>query len=64
MNRGDRRESIFGDDQNREGFLATLTEACEKTGWEIHAYCLMGNQERCQSMSVNDNVIFRIDSAA
>src|SRR5687768_10912163 len=43
MNRGDRREPIFRDDQDRERFLFTLNEACEKTGWWIHAYCLMGN---------------------
>ena len=28
MNRGDRREPIFKDDQDRECFLATLGEAC------------------------------------
>ena len=43
MNRGDRREAIFADDQDRERFLETLAEACQKTGWQIHAYCLMSN---------------------
>ncbi|HWY32891.1 MAG TPA: transposase [Candidatus Acidoferrum sp.] len=43
MNRGDRREAIFQDDKDREGFLAALAEACGKTGWEVHALCLMGN---------------------
>ena len=43
MNRGDRREEIFRDDADRERFLATLTEACGKTQWQIHAYCLMSN---------------------
>jgi REP element-mobilizing transposase RayT len=43
MSRGDRRELIFKDDQDRRCFLATLGEACEKTGWQLHAYCLMGN---------------------
>lgn len=43
MNRGDRREKIFRDDADRERFLATLTEACRKTQWQIHAYCLMSN---------------------
>jgi len=43
MNRGDRREPIFQDDQDRERFLATLGEACAKTGWQIHALCLMPN---------------------
>ncbi len=43
MNRGDRRADIFGDDVDRQRFLETLTEACEKTGWRVHAYCLMRN---------------------
>jgi putative transposase len=43
INRGDRREDIFGDDGDRVRFLETLTAACQKTGWQIHAYCLMSN---------------------
>ena len=43
MNRGDRREPIFRDDEDRERFLATLGEGCLKTGWQVHAYCLMPN---------------------
>jgi len=43
MNLGDRREAIFEDDKDRERLLETLTEACEKTGWQVHAYCLMSN---------------------
>ncbi len=43
MNRGDRREPIFKDDQDRSRFLDTLSEACHKTGWQIHAWCLMPN---------------------
>jgi len=43
MNRGDRREPIFKDDKDRQCFVATLGEVCEKTGWEVHAFCLMPN---------------------
>jgi len=43
MNPGDRREDIFHDDRDRESFLNTLGEACAKTNWQIHAYCLMWN---------------------
>ncbi len=43
MNRGDRREEIFADDHDRERFLQTLGETCGKTGWQVHAYCLMSN---------------------
>jgi hypothetical protein len=33
MSRGDRREPIFQDDEDRQRFLATLGESCSKTGW-------------------------------
>jgi REP element-mobilizing transposase RayT len=43
MNRGDRREAILEDDEDRGRLLQTLTQASEKTGWQVHAYCLMRN---------------------
>jgi REP element-mobilizing transposase RayT len=43
MNRGDRKEGIVRDWRDRERFLSTLGEACEKTGWQVHAFCLMSN---------------------
>jgi putative transposase len=43
LNRGDRREEIFRDDEDRQRFLITLGEACAKTGWQVHALCLMPN---------------------
>src|SRR5438132_8198755 len=43
MSRGDRREDIYLNDVDRHDFLKTLAEACEKTGWQVHAYCLMRN---------------------
>ena len=43
MNRGDRREPIFKDDEDRDCFMAALNEACQKTGWQLHAWCLMPN---------------------
>ena len=43
MSRGNRRERIFIEDQDRRKFLQMLGEACQKTGWQVHAYCLMGN---------------------
>jgi len=43
MNRGDRREAIFRDDEDRRRFVATLGEACAKADWQVHAYCLMPN---------------------
>ena len=43
MDRGDRQERIFLDDVDRQDWLKTLAEACQKTGWQVHAYCLMNN---------------------
>jgi len=43
MARGNQGQRIFQDDRDRQCFLETLGEACEKTGWRIHAYVLMGN---------------------
>jgi REP element-mobilizing transposase RayT len=35
INRGDRREAIFEDDEDQQRLLKTLTEACEKTDWQL-----------------------------
>lgn len=43
LSRGDRREDIFWDDADRSSFLATLGATCARTGWQVHAYCLMSN---------------------
>ena len=41
MSLGDRLEPIFEDDKDRETLLKTLSQACEKAEWGIHAYFLM-----------------------
>ena len=41
--RGDRRESIYEDDADRQSFLSVLGEVCDTCNWVCHAYCLMGN---------------------
>lgn len=43
MARGDQREAIFYDEEDRSMFLQTLADACVRTGWRCHAYVLMGN---------------------
>ncbi len=43
MNRGDRREPIFRDEADHKLFLETLGAAGQKTGWQLHAWCLMSN---------------------
>jgi REP-associated tyrosine transposase len=43
MSRGDHLEVIFRELQDRQLFLATLSETCDKTDWQVHAFCLMSN---------------------
>jgi putative transposase len=57
MSRGDRREAIFRDDPDRRCFLDTLGEACEKTGWQVHAYCLMNNHFHLVAETPQPNLI-------
>ena len=41
--RGDRREAIFEDDEDRQIFLQTLGQAVRQFNWLCHAWCLMDN---------------------
>ena len=43
MCRGDRREAIFQDDDDRRLMVETLAETCERAGFVIHSYVLMPN---------------------
>jgi REP element-mobilizing transposase RayT len=43
MARGNQGRAIYTDDLDRTIWMETLAEACEKTGWRVHAYVLMGN---------------------
>jgi putative transposase len=43
MARGNRRGNIFHDDDGRRFFLHTLSQACERTGCQIHAWVLMSH---------------------
>ena len=42
MARGNMRQAIYHDDEDRRFFLETLGEGCERTGWRVHAWVLMG----------------------
>jgi REP element-mobilizing transposase RayT len=57
MARGNRRESIFRDDDDRRFFLHTLAEACGKTGWRIHAWVLMGNHYHLMLETPEPNLV-------
>ncbi len=57
MSRGDRREDIFLGDVDRQDFLKTLAEACQKTAWQVHAYCLMRNHYHVVLETPNANLV-------
>lgn len=57
MSRGNRRQDIFLDDVDRQDFLKTLAEACQKTDWQIHAYCLMSNHYHLVVETPNANLV-------
>ena len=43
MARGNQGRDIYADDRDRKLWLETLGEACEKTGWQAHAWVMMRN---------------------
>ena len=55
--RGNQGDKIFLDDQDRHTFLATIGEACEKTGWNIHAYVLMSNHYHLLLQTPEPNLV-------
>ena len=57
MARGNRRERIFRDDDDRRFFLKTLAESCEKTGWSVHAWVLMGNHYHLAIQTPEANLV-------
>jgi putative transposase len=45
------------DDVDRQDFLKTLAEACQKTGWQAHAWCLMPNHFHLVVETPNANLV-------
>ena len=43
MSRGNGKQDIFLGDVDRHDFVKSVAEVCEKTGFQVHAYCLMSN---------------------
>ena len=43
LNRGNYRADLFRGTKTRAAFLDCLAEACQKTGWVVHAWCVMSN---------------------
>ena len=43
MARGDGGKPVFEDDKDRYGWVDLLEKSCERFGWRVHAWVLMGN---------------------
>lgn len=41
--RGNARQRIYQDDEDRKEFLSILSRVIGRYGWLLHAYCLMDN---------------------
>lgn len=41
--RGDRKEAVYLDEEDRRAFLQVLGEVCGRFDWSVYAYCLMTN---------------------
>jgi REP element-mobilizing transposase RayT len=57
MSRGDQRDDVFFDDVDRHDFIKTRAEACQKTDWQVHAFCLMRNHYHLVVETPNANLV-------
>jgi REP element-mobilizing transposase RayT len=57
MSRGDRKRPIYLDDVDRQDFLKTLAEACQKADFQVHAYCLMRDHFHLVVETPNANLV-------
>jgi REP element-mobilizing transposase RayT len=57
LSRGDRRDDLSLDEVDRQDFLKRLAEACQKTGWQMYAYCLMQNHFHLVVETPNANLV-------
>lgn len=54
--RGDRREDIYEDDEDRLAFLEVFSSVIEQFNWVCYAYCLMGNHYHLLVQTLDANL--------
>ena len=54
--RGDRREDIFLNDDDRREWMAVLALVCDRFNWVVHAYCQMTNHYHLLVETVEGNL--------
>jgi putative transposase len=57
MNRANGKGNLFETDVDRQDFVKTLAETCGKTGFQVHAYCLMRNHFHLVVETPNGNLV-------
>jgi REP element-mobilizing transposase RayT len=57
INRGNYRANIFASQGARAAFMKALDEACERTGWLVHAWCLMSNHYHLALRTPDANLV-------
>jgi len=57
LNRGNYRADIFRSAKAKAAFLKCLGEACAKTGWRVHAWCLMSNHYHLAISTPHANLV-------
>ncbi|MHB8522793.1 MAG: transposase [Limisphaerales bacterium] len=57
MSRGNGKQDIFRGDVDRQDFIKTLAETCQKTGFQVHAWCLMRNHFHLVAETPNANLV-------
>ena len=54
--RGDRREDIFLDDDDRQEWMTVLSLVCDRFNWVVHAFCQMTNHYHLLVETVDGNL--------
>ena len=54
--RGDRREDIYLDDEDRLIWLAVFSDVCSRFNWRCHAWCLMDNHYHIVVETIDGNL--------
>jgi len=54
--RGDRRENIYQEDDDRELWLEIFSQVCSRFNWRCHAWCLMDNHYHIVIETIEGNL--------
>ena len=57
MARGNRREAVFLDDEDRRLFVRAMGEACAMTGWRVHGWVLLSNHYHLMIETPEPNLV-------